>query len=209
MALKSNDKRERRSIRLKGYDYSCAGAYFVTICSHKRECIFGEIVDGVMQLNEYGQIVHSEWLNTAVVRPNVVLEVFIIMPNHLHGIIALTDVDRHIVGATRRVAPTVRLYTTSRPTGPASGSLGAIIGQFKPAASKRINRLRNTPGLPVWQRNYYEHVIRNESELSRAREYIVNNPLQWDLDRENPVGATRRVAPTLPLNNPIEMGIVQ
>ena len=169
------EKHRRRSIRLKGYDYSAPGAYFVTICTHNREPLFGWIVDGEMVLNEYGQIVWKEWFRTAQVRSNVALfeDEFIVMPNHIHGII-------WIVEATRRVAP------TDGPRGPLSGSLGAIIAQYKSIVTKRINAVRGTPGASVWQRNYYEHIIRTERALDAIRRYIAENPLRWHLDRYNP-----------------------
>ncbi|MCI0527389.1 MAG: hypothetical protein L0Y56_08085 [Nitrospira sp.] len=178
------DIHHRRSIRLKGYDYAQAGAYFLTICAQNRECLFGDVVDGMMQLSQFGRVVEGEWLRTVTVRPNIKLDVFVIMPNHFHGIIVLTDiiqaVHREGVGATRRVAP------TKHPTGPISGSVGAIVGQFKSITSKRTNEMRNTPGIPVWQRNYYEHIIRNEQDLSQIREYILNNPVKWELDELYP-----------------------
>lgn len=175
----------RRSVRVKGYDYAQEGAYFVTLCAEARQCLFGEIVDEEMRLNAFGEIVVAEWVRTATVRPYVELDAFVVMPNHVHGIIVLTNdrmPGRGHVRATHRVAPT----ETGRLEGPPSGSIGAILGQFKSLTAKSVNRLRGTPGLPVWQRNYYEHVIRNERELERAREYIVNNPAKWMLDRENP-----------------------
>jgi REP element-mobilizing transposase RayT len=190
----------RHSIRLKDYDYSQAGAYFVTICAWQRECLFGAIVDGEMVLNDVGRIVADEWEKTATIRKNVELEVFGIMPNHFHGIILLYD----FVGATPVARPVgitnnvgyciktennVKTRATHRvaPTGPMVGSIGAIMAQFKSITTKRINIIRTNPGCPVWQKNYYERVIRDESELSRAREYIVNNPMKWELDKENPV----------------------
>ena len=175
--------RHRKSIRLKGYDYSQPGAYFVTICTQDRECLFGEIEEGQVRLNRYGSIVEQEWLRTPSVRPQVELDTYVIMPNHVHGIIIIHQSKRiglPIVGATRRVAP------TQRPTGPSSGSLGAIMAQFKSLVTKRSNELRNTPGTSVWQRNYHEHVIRNEDDFSRVREYIINNPTLWEGDGNNP-----------------------
>lgn len=148
--------------------------YFVTICAHSRKCLFGEIVDGEMQINEYGCVMLKEWLKTADVRKNVELDEFIVMPNHFHGIIVLTD-----VGA-RRVAPTEHRHRL------ASSSIGAIIGQFKSIVTKHINKMWNTLQAPVWQRNYYEHVIRDDESLNLIREYIQTNPLRWELDRENP-----------------------
>lgn len=189
---------KRRSIRLKDYDYSSAGAYFVTICSWNRECLFGDISAGEMHLNEYGEILKRQWLHAVVVRANVELDEFQIMPNHLHGIIVLNDT----VGATRRVARfsqdrlTIqeraihRIAPTNAQTkgisGAGSGSIGAIIGQFKSVATKHINKMRNSPGSPIWQRNYYEHIIRNEDEMERIREYMINNPAKWSEDENNP-----------------------
>ena len=175
----------RRSLRLKGYDYAQPGAYFVTICTHRHQPLFGEVVDDAMQLHAFGQIVWEEWFRTARVRPYVVLyeDEFVVMPNHLHGIVWIVETDEQpaVVGATRRVAP-----TGGRPRGPQPGSLGAIIGQFKSLVTKRINALRGTPGARVWQRNYYEHIIRTEKALNAIRRYIAANPQRWHLDRYNP-----------------------
>jgi REP element-mobilizing transposase RayT len=174
----------RRSIRLKGYDYTQAGAYFVTIVAWQRECLFGEVVDGetpkggVIRLNDFGVIVKNEWERTAIVRPNVELGWFVVMPNHFHGILIFTNDDAYTVGATRRVAPT---KTTLQ-----LGSLGAVMAQFKSIVTKRINILRDVSGAPVWQRNYYERIIRNEREMDRIYRYIESNPSQWMDDTENP-----------------------
>lgn len=177
---------DRRSIRLQGYDYTQAGAYFVTIVAWRREMLFGEIVDGEtpqgghVVLNDLGKIVHTEWERTAAVRPHVELGAFVVMPNHVHGILVFTDnvMNDVNVGATRRVAPTRH---TLQP-----GSLGAVIGQFKSIVTKRINRLQNVAGRPIWQRNYYEHIIRNEHEMDRITRYIESNPTRWAEDEENP-----------------------
>lgn len=167
-------KRQRRSIRLQSYDYTQPGAYFVTICTHQRMSLFGEVINGEMQLNQYGKIVGEVWFKTVQVRRNVVLHSneLIVMPNHLHGIIRITDVAtiRHVASPNGTLV---------------SGSLGAIIGQIKSIATKQINALRNAPGAPVWQRNYWEHIIRTEVALDAIRHYIVNNPQRWHLDRYN------------------------
>lgn len=167
------DIHHRRSIRLREYDYTASGAYFVTLCALQRECLFGEIVDGEMRLNDMGDIVANtwEWLGTQY--PYVDLEEWVVMPNHLHGIIVISDSR-----GGSRTAPTEK----PKP-------LGRLIGAFKTVSSKRINQIRDNPGCPVWQRDYYERVIRNEQELARAREYIVNNLMKWALDKENPVNA--------------------
>jgi len=175
----------RRSIRLPGYDYTQPGAYFITICTYNGQHLLGEVVDGAMCLNAYGQIVQEEWFRTADLRPYVRLEAdeFVVMPNHVHGI--LWTVDNDDVGAQRRCAPTEPVGgTTSANVKP--GSLGAIIRAFKSAVTKRINQMRGTPSAPVWQRNYWEHIIRDERALRAIRRYIINNPLRWHLDRYNP-----------------------
>ena len=185
----------RRSIRLQGYDYTQPGAYFVTICTHGREMLFGQVVDGEMMLNDYGEIVREEWFRTAQVRPYVALfeDEFVVMPNHIHGIVWIVETDdpvgatQRAVGAQRRCAPT----TNVRPRGATPNnvpprSLGAIVRGFKSAVTRRINARRGTPGARVWQRNYWEHVIRDERALDAIRRYIAANPLRWHLDRYNP-----------------------
>ncbi|MEP9410249.1 MAG: transposase [Candidatus Brocadia sp.] len=171
----------RHSIRLRDYDYSQSGAYFVTICSWNRKCLFGEIVNGNMLLNEFGQIVKNEWQHTGIIRLNVELDVFVIMPNHMHGILIIVDDNNNRRGVLQ-YAPTIKSSFKSP-----SKTIGAIIRGFKSSTTKQINQFRNTPGIPVWQRNYYEHIIRNDKELTRTREYIINNPLQWQSDENNPM----------------------
>jgi REP element-mobilizing transposase RayT len=180
------EKHHRRSIRLKGYDYTQAGAYFVTICTKDRACLFGHVADGVMRLNQMGHIVRQCWLAIPDHVPHVLLDEFVVMPNHVHGIIVI--MPTHDVGATH-ASPRPNHDTPTRPRGPQRQSLGSIVGSFKSAVTKRINELRGTPGAPVWQRNYYEHIIRNDDDMARIRKYIVNNPLQWALDRENPMNS--------------------
>ncbi len=192
-------KHHRRSIRLPGYDYTQAGAYFVTFVAHDRECLFGDVVDGVMRLNAFGEIVRDEWFRTAVVRPYVMLapDEFVVMPNHVHGIIWIVR-DHRQGDAARRGDPPGRPYPPGRPDdrprGPAAGSVGAIIGQIKSIAAKRINALRGTPAAPVWGRNYYEHIIRYETSLNRIRRYIAANPSRWADDHEHPRHPLRRRA---------------
>jgi len=183
----------RRSIRLKGYDYAQAGAYFVTICTRERACLFGEVVDGEMRLNDAGRMVERCWLDIPRHFPHVELDAFVIMPNHIHGIIVITsDPDvgaRHVearhVGA-RHAVPLQMAPHAEQFGKPVPGSLPTIVRSFKSAATKRINIWRGTPGASVWQRNYYEHILRDEASWERVREYIANNPLQWAVDRENP-----------------------
>jgi len=145
----------RRSIRLKGYDYTHPGAYFVTICTYQREEFFDEGIEGRMRLNPSGEIVREEWLKTAQIRQEVEIyeDEFVIMPNHFHGIIWIVDTT---VGATRRVARTCNPHvaSTMRSRTLISGAICAILGQFKSITAKRINALRNSQGAVVWQRNY-------------------------------------------------------
>ncbi|HLF20317.1 MAG TPA: transposase [Bacteroidota bacterium] len=169
---------DRRSTRLKGFDYSQPGKYFVTICTFDRECLFGEIAGQEMRLNEMGKVVQEEWLKTKDVRSNVDLDKFVVMPNHIHGILIIKGVN---VGATCRVAPT----KNNPPHSLQSGSLGAIIGQFKSVAAKRINRIQGI-GVPVWQRGFHDRIIRNEQDLNRFRKYIQDNAANWHEDEENP-----------------------
>ena len=170
------NKHHRRSIRLKGYDYTQAGAYFVTICTQGRECLFGQVVEGKMRVNPFGEIVVWAWNDLPNHNPHVELDAFVVMPNHVHGIVLIVD---DLVGAGSEPAPTMAMVTTRR------HGLPEIVRQFKTFSARRINALRGTPGATVWQRNYYEHIIRNDHSLQRIREYITTNPLRWHLDREN------------------------
>ena len=166
------DIHHRRSIRLKGYDYSQAGAYFVTIVTWQREMLFGEITDGELVLNEFGQIVSEKWQWLESQYRYIELGAWIVMPNHFHGILVIHDFGR---GGSR-----------SAPTPIKRKPLGGLIGAFKTVSTKHINLLRNTEGQLVWQRNYYEHIIRNEPEMDRISRYIESNPSQWAEDDENP-----------------------
>jgi len=170
------EKHHRRSIRLQGWDYTQPGAYFVTIVAYGRE-LFGQVVDGEICLSEFGEIVRDEWLASADIRCEIQLDAFVVMPNHLHGIVWIVA-DDDIVGATGRSPLPAR--------GPTPKSLGSFIAGYKSAVTKRINEIRGTPGNPVWQRNYYEHIIRNEQDLDAIRRYIRDNPAHWAEDPENP-----------------------
>jgi putative transposase len=258
----------RRSIRLPGYDYGQAGLYFITICAWQRQCIFGAIEDGEMHLNPVGEIARDEWLKTAKMRPNIDIAEFVVMPNHVHGIIAIgdgmdvigavgvigrgtmhraptddtekfgkptsnmiptivngetdvTDVDMGVVGAngggamhrtptdnteqfgepisnripaivngdkdvtdtngrgTMHRAPTIDTEKFGKPT---SNTIPTIIRGYKAAVTTQVNILRQSPHCPVWQRNYYENVVRSEAEYLRIADYILNNPRQWQED---------------------------
>lgn len=204
----------RRSIRLKDYDYTQAGAYFITLCVENRTCVLGDVVDGEMQLSPSGAIVAEAWEWLAQQYPYVAIDEYVVMPNHFHGIIVI---DAPTVGAVREPpnepptipSPPPTMDTVREPPNeppkppPTMGAvreppiepskppprkpLGRLIGAFKTVSTKRINELNATPGIAFWQRNYYEHIIRHENALDRIRRYIMHNPMKWAIDRENPL----------------------
>jgi putative transposase len=193
-------KHHRRSIHLKGFDYSSAGAYYVTIVAWRRECLFGEVVNGEMVLNKIGKIIEWEWLELPKRLSYVTLGAHMVMPNHFHGILFI----REYVGATRQGQPKSKLEeplqtntndgidgSPLRPQGPKPASLGAIISQFKSRATNHIWKFSEFKRTPIWQRNYYEHIIRNETDLQNKTDYINANPLLWDEDDENPINANK------------------
>ncbi len=178
----------RHSIRLPNYDYSQPGAYFVTIVTWHRECLFGEVVDGEMKLNKFGLVAKEQWEKLPKRFPNIELGAFVIMPNHAHGNIVIVtgrgtaENLNDSGGESSRRAPTREGFQK-----PVKGSIPTIIRSYKSAVSYRINLIRGTQDVPVWQRNYYEHVIRNERDLQNKTDYIEANPLLWEEDDENPV----------------------
>ena len=165
-------KNNRHSIRLKEYDYSKAGTYYVTICTQNRECLFGAIVNGEMQLNDMGRVVSDEWIKSTGTRHEIELDEWVVMPNHFHGIVMFTE----SVGAIHE-SPLQMTQKQRRNMG-----LSKLIGRFKMVSSKKINEMRQTSGVKLWQRNYWEHIIRNNDELINIREYIRNNPENWKPD---------------------------
>lgn len=173
-----SDSQHRRSIRLRDFDYAGNGAYFVTICTQEKACRFGTVVAGVMQLNTLGEIVRDEWLRSATVRPQVGLDAFVVMPNHLHGIIMI---DQPVVAHCMRPPTSIEPGARSAPLRRPANSLGSIIAGFKATVTRQINIMTGAT-LPLWQRNYYEHVIRNAADLDDIRDYIVANPARWDDD---------------------------
>ena len=161
----------RRSIRLIGYDYSQSGLYFVTICCRDRECLFGEIVDGEMVLSYFGKIAYNEWVRSAEIRKEIEIHEYIVMPNHFHAIVEIVgtygirpknDADNKGVCHTPLRSP--------------SKTVGALVRGFKSSVTKQL-------GFPVWQRNYHEHIIRNEKSYQYIANYIINNPAKWENDR--------------------------
>ncbi len=163
---------------MKGYDYSWPGAYFITICTYHRESIFGDVVNDKMILSEYGYDVGYVWYDLPNHNFNIELDRFVVMPNHIHGIIMIKDMN---VGIGSEPVPTKKQH-----------GLPEIIRQLKTFSAKRINKKRNTIGWFVWQRNYYEHIVRNENELNQIREYVINNPFKWGMDRNNPQNVNKR-----------------
>jgi len=159
----------RHSIRLKDYDYSQLGAYFVTICTENRESLFGKIVESEIVLSLFGKIVHDYWGNLPNHYRNVELDLFIIMPNHIHGIVVLNN-DNPVKNNSED-----KLH-----------GLAEVMRGFKTFSARQINQQRNTPGNAVWQRGYYDHIIRGEESLQKIRDYIESNPLKWEFDRDNP-----------------------
>lgn len=166
MSSDKPDCPQRRSPRLKDYDYSQQGAYFVTMYTQDRICLFGDVVAGTMRLNEAGQMVTEWWLKLSEKFPNIALDAFVLMPNHLHGIILVYDVET---------------FT----------SLIEAVKWFKAMSTNAyIRGVRQTNWLPfpgkLWQRSFYDHIIRDDEALYKVCEYIENNPLQWHLDKNNP-----------------------
>ena len=190
----SPDIHHRRSIRLKDYDYSSVGAYFVTICVLNRECLFGDIVDGEMKPFDSGKIVETVWGELPERFPNVEMGEFIVMPNHFHGIIILTvgaglgppDSGPPDSGPPNDNGPPDDKSQTNKGAASRAPTLGDVICAFKSISTIRINRLLARSGIPIWQRNYHERVIRNEAELNSILEYIRNNPINWPNDKEQP-----------------------
>ena len=220
----------RRSIRLKGYDYSQPGAFFVTAVAWGREMVFGEVLKGEMRLNRYGHIVRNAWSDLPRHYGDLELGAFVVMPNHVHGIIILTEgdggsgsdmVDQDVLPEGKGRGGSPMLDKGGRPEGDGRGGspvqgdgalpdqewagreslpireirpydkrtrpdLSEVVRAFKSFSATRINRVRHTEGMPIWQRNYYEHIVRDQREMGRIAGYIEANPINWDEDEENP-----------------------
>ena len=170
-------KHHRRSIRWFAYDYAQAGAYFVTICTADRQGPLGQVEGMEVRLSALGQIAAACWRAIPDHFEDVELDAFVVMPNHVHGIVVIGD------GRARHASP-----LPAAPIGSQRQSLGLIVGAYKSAVARRVNETGGTPGAAVWQRNHYEHVIRSEQQLSRIRRYVEANPANWMLDHETPQG---------------------
>ena len=190
----------RRSIRLPNYDYRSPGVYFVTICVHQGECLLGEVADGQMLLNELGRVAREFWGSVPGHFASVSVDTFTIMPNHLHAIIEIqpppkaTDSRRrgevpspsppnHLQTRRGRATPPLQPSTLERPT------LGQIVAYYQHQTTQTINGLREMPGVPFWQRNYWEHVVRDEDAYNRISRYIHDNPARWEEDQLHPEAA--------------------
>ncbi len=190
------DKHHRRSIRLRGYDYAWPGAYFVTIVTQGRECLFGDVVGDAMQLNKAGHAVLEVWGGLPDRFPAVQLDAFVVMPNHVHAIVIIVGAGI----APPRVPDREGAAPRDKGEGAASRgdhegaassapTLGDVMRAFKSLSALSVNRLVGRSGQPLWQRNYFEHVVRDEADLDRARRYIEANPQRWAEDEENPAKA--------------------
>lgn len=186
------NRHHRQSLRLKGYDYALAGTYFVTISTQDRGCVFGDVVEGGMRLNEAGRMVFTMWDTLPARFPGVALDAFVVMPNHIHGIMVFAtqvSVGAPLVGA-QDVAP--HRTPDNRATTRVAPTLGEVVGAYKSRVTVEYIRGVKTKGWPafrrrLWQRNFYEHIIRNEASLNHIRQYILDNPARWTCDRENPL----------------------
>ena len=170
------------SARCSKWDYTSDGNYFVTICTHNRQCFFGDVIAGKMQLSDIGLIIAQEWQKTPQIRSNVQLDEWVVMPNHLHGIIIINPVEtfrRNVSTANDKMQPKTNNKSRLKPN-----SLGSIIGQFKSVCTKRIWKMGFNDFR--WQTRFHDHIIRDEESLHRIRQYIINNPAKWELDKNNP-----------------------
>jgi len=159
----------RQSMRLKGFDYASSADYVVTICAHHRKPIFGSVSNGAIVLSPLGEILEEEWQRTAELRRDVVVDEFIIMPNHVHGIVILNTTVEGVRGSPGESGP--------------ARTLSAIVRGFKAACTSRARKAKLAVEFPIWQAGFYDRIIRDDAELQKFRRYIVNNPIQWELDR--------------------------
>lgn len=173
------------SVRLKGWDYSWPGYYFITICTKNQIHFFGEVKNEKMYLSDIGRIIEDEWLKTGQIRKNVKLDKFVVMPNHIHGILVIGD-ENYRVEALRRNASTASDKNNFMSgISPKPNSLSEIIRSFKSVCTKKICKINPTF---AWQSRFYDHIIRNEKSLNNIRQYIIDNPKKWWRDRNNQDG---------------------
>jgi len=184
----------RKQLRLPGYDYAFPGVYFVTICSAGKVAVFGSVSGESIVLSRAGEIVRAEWIGLAERFARLVLDEFVIMPNHLHGVLAFVG---HAGGASPAggISPATTGGTTTKPGGASPATTGGaspsptlfdVIGAFKSISTIKVNKLLGRRGVPLWQRSYYEHIVRTGEDLRKIQRYILEKPLMWSLDPENP-----------------------
>lgn len=174
MSLYKNKYRVE-STRLKNWDYSSDGYYFITICTHNRECILGDIISDKMVLSDIGEIVEKEWLKSFEIRKELFCDTYCIMPNHIHGIVVINNNDGTPTTTVQNEPRADKLQRMPK-------SISSFVAGFKSSATKLTNEYRSTQGIPVWQTRFHDHIIRDENELERIREYILNNQLNWRKD---------------------------
>lgn len=162
------DRPERKNLRLPHYDYSQAGYYFVTLCTHKMKSLFGMINMGKMECNRLGNIVEQSWRESSKLRQNIVIHEYIVMPNHFHGIVEICKNSQNDDQPKTMVE---------------KNHLGNIVKGFKSQVTSLARSASRQDSNIIWQRGFHEHIIRNESSLLKIREYVINNPLKWELDR--------------------------
>ena len=186
------EKYRIESARLKEWDYSSEGWYYITICTKNREEIFGKIINDEMVLNDFGEIILEIWGSLPQHYDNIILDEFVVMPNHIHAIIGINNVVAVAVTVTVTVETGLKPVSTTVDTNTGSGTGGTtrkkhgiseFIRALKTFSARQINEIRNTKGTPVWQPRFYDRIIRNEEELNRIRQYIKNNPKNWKHDR--------------------------
>ena len=192
-----------RPRRLGAYDYAQDGAYSVTISTKRQARLFGTVTDGRMTLNAAGRAVEEVWHGLPSHYPHVELDVFVVMPDHVHGIVVFVGQELELGVGSELALTAGRKSVRSRaeeagykPAGtkleaPRRHGLSEVVRGFKTYSGRRVNELRGTPGMAVWRRGYYEHVVRNEEDMNRIRQYFLENPLRWSLKRENE-GVRRR-----------------
>jgi putative transposase len=167
----THDLPQRKQTRLAGYDYAQLGWYYITLCTQGGACIFGSVLDGRVVYNDAGTVVETAWQRSFDLRAELTLDSWVLMPNHVHAVVVI-----------RPTAETETRHSASlKPR-----SLSSFIAGFKGASARAVNNIRRTPGRPVWQRGYYEHVVRTEEALDEIRKYIMGNPLAWWYDKYNP-----------------------
>jgi putative transposase len=180
------ENKHRRSIRLKDYDYTQPGGYSITIVTYQRECLFGEIMDGEMRLNDIGQVAKKQWEKLAQRFPFVELGAFVVMPNHIHSVIIIHERRGTAENGNQNNLETHRRAPTTERFGkPIARSIPTIIRSYKSAVTLCINLMRQTESQPIWQSNYYEHIIRNQTDWAQIDAYIKANPAMWDDNNEN------------------------